>query len=117
MRSVSLLPTPMLDIAALRKFRDGRFFATWDGHVPPESVETSERTVRSLVDSLIALGPAGSESQVRQEVRQCVERFNELDQGWICTIEREDICDCLERIVEHCGIDASAEWIAENREW
>jgi hypothetical protein len=70
-----------------------------------------------LIDNLIALGSSASEMEIQQAVDQCVERFNKLDQGWIFTIEREDICDCLSRIVELCGFDGSAEWIAENREW
>jgi hypothetical protein len=107
----------MLDIAALRRLREERFFAAWDGCVPSESVEASEQAIRSLLDDLVALGPAASKEEVRHSVHQCVERFNGLDRGWICTIEREDICDCLARIVEHCGMDSSAEWIAENREW
>lgn len=107
----------MFDVTALRQFRTQRFFAAWDDSVSPESVAASEQTVRALIDSLIALGPAPPETAVQGAVHDCVERFNELDQGWISTIEREDICDCLSRIVEFCGLDSSADWIAENREW
>jgi len=70
-----------------------------------------------LIDNLIALGPAAHRALMRGAVHDCVERFNELDQGWIHTIEREDICDCLSRVVELCGLDGSADWIGEDREW
>jgi hypothetical protein len=50
-------------------------------------------------------------------VRRCVKRFNKLDDGWICTIEREDICDCLAQIVDLCGMDGSADWVDEDRDW
>jgi hypothetical protein len=107
----------MLDVTALKQFREQRFFAGWVGSVAPESVAASEQTIRALIDSLVALGPAAPETAVQEAVHDCVERFNELDQGWISTIEREDICDCLSRVVELCGLDSSADWIAENREW
>lgn len=107
----------MLDIVALRQHRDQRFFAAWNGSVPQESVADSEGSIRRLVDTLIVLGPTASESAVQRAVHECVERFNKMDQGWICTIEREDICDCLGRVVDLCGMDGSADWIAENREW
>ena len=107
----------MVDLTALRQLRDQRFFAAWDGCVRPESIAASEEAIRSLLDELMAPGSAGSLEEVRRAVHVCVERFNKLDDGWICTIEREDICDCLGRIVEHCGVDSSADWIAENREW
>src|SRR5579859_1238666 len=106
----------MLDIAALGQFRERRFFAAWDGSVANDLVAASEKSIRLLIDRLIALGPAAAESAVQQAIHDCVEHFNELDQGWICTIEREDICDCLSRVVEYCGLDGSADWIAENRE-
>lgn len=107
----------MLDIAALRKLREQRFFAAWDGSVPEEMLAASELAIRTLIDSLIAFGPAAPQTAVQRVVHECVERFNELDQGWISTIEREDICDCLSRVVDSCGLDGSADWIAENREW
>jgi hypothetical protein len=107
----------MLDITALQQLREQRFFASWDGSVSPEAIAASEQAIRGLIDHLIALGPAASEVDLQEAVHQCVEHFNELDQGWISTIEREDICDCFGRIVEHCGFDGSADWIAENREW
>jgi hypothetical protein len=107
----------MIDIAALTRFREQRFFNGWDGYVGAEAVDASEEAIRSLIDTLIALGPEGSEAAVRHEVGQCVERFNELDDGWICTIEREDICECLANVVDLCGLDGSADWVDDGRDW
>ena len=107
----------MIDLAALRQFREQRYFADWDGSVPEEAIAAFEESIRKLVDTLIAVGPAASEPQVQEAVHACVAHFNELDQGWICTIEREDICDCLGQVVDLCGLDGSADWVAENRDW
>lgn len=107
----------MFDIDGLRRARKERFFAAWDGRVAAKAVEAAEEAIRSLIDGLIALGPCGTETDVREKVDQCVEQFNQLDNGWITTIERDDIGDCLSRIVGLCGMDRSADWVAENRVW
>lgn len=107
----------MVDVSALRRLRSERVFAAWDGFVSPASVAASEQSIGLLIDELVALGPAASPAEVRRAVHSCVERFNHLDHGWICTIEREDICECLSRVVTHCGMDGSEEWVGENREW
>jgi hypothetical protein len=107
----------MLDIAALQQYRQERFFAGWDGYVPDQKVKASEESIRTLIDALVALGPKGSKRTVRKEVRACVERFNDLDEGWICTIEREDIVECLGHIVDLCGMDGTAEWVDDGRDW
>ena len=107
----------MLDIPGLQQIRELRFFAGWDGYVAAEKVKAAEDSIRSLIDALVALGPEGSKRSVRREVQACVERFNELDDGWICTIEREDIVERLGHIVNLCGLDGSAEWVDDGRNW
>jgi hypothetical protein len=107
----------MLDIPGLQQFRGQRFFEGWDGYVAAEKVKASEDSIRTLIDALVSLGSDGVKKAVRRAVRQCVERFNEMDGGWICTIEREDIVECLGRIVDLCGMDGSAEWVDDGRDW
>jgi hypothetical protein len=106
----------MADIAALQRLRAERFFGGWDGFIAPEHVEASEASVRRLIDDLIALGPNPTEEAARRAVDTCVRRFNDLDDGWICTIEREDICEQFGRVVGACGFDCQEEWLHE-REW
>jgi hypothetical protein len=38
------------------------------------------------------------------------------DAGWICTIEREDICDVICRLVIACGFEDDDDWYDE-RDW
>ena len=94
----------MANIADLRQLRDSRFFASWDEFVSPERVAESEASVRRMVDDLIAHGPTLSEDAARAAVDECVRRFNTLDdEGWICTIEREDIYEQVGRAIDLCG--------------
>jgi hypothetical protein len=60
-------------------------------------------------------GPVGCRA-ARATVDECVRRFNALDDGWICTLEREDIYEQVGRVVEACGFGYDEDWITE-REW
>lgn len=110
----------MSDLPRLQQRREQRSFAQWDGDVPIELVTLSEVIVRQLVDRLIELGPTPTREQVQQEVTRCVWQLNGLDRAWkhpwICTIEREDICEVLAELAELCGFDGSEEWASE-RDW
>src|SRR5262249_2884659 len=99
-----------------KRLHEQRFFDGWDGFVAQEHIEASESSVRRLVDDLITLGPHALEEAVRQAVDECVRRFNDIDDGWICTIEREDIYEQLSRVVDVCGFDCQEGWL-DKRDW
>jgi hypothetical protein len=106
----------MPDVTRLREWRERRFFEAWDGFVPEERICASEASIRQLIDDLLALGPAATETAARRAVDECVRRFNDLDNGWICTIERETIGDSIYDIVERCGFEWDEDWLDE-RDW
>ena len=106
----------MSDLSALKKRREQPLFADWKGNVPDEGVQASQSCVRQLIDDLIALGEAPDEDAARAMVAACVGRFNELDDGWITTIEREDIADAIASVVELAGFEFDEDWIGD-REW
>lgn len=107
----------MADIAGLKQLRDERFFASWGDFVEFERVAASEASVRRLIDDLVALGPELSEEAARDAVDECVRRFNALDDdGWICTIEREDIYEQVGRAIDLCGFEYGEEWVGK-RDW
>lgn len=94
----------MADRGALLGLREQRFFAGWDGFVLPDRVDASEASLRRLIDDLVAVEPAPTEEAARRAVDECVRRFNALDDdGWICTIEREDIFMQIGRVMDVCG--------------
>ena len=106
----------MADRAALKKLCGERFFDGWDEFLSPEQVQASEDSVRRLVDGLLALGPDLDEEAARSAVDACVRRFNDLDDGWICTIEREDIYEQIGLVVEAAGFECDEGWLGE-RDW
>ena len=107
---------PMKDAMTLQQLRNEQFFSSWDEFVAAERIEASEANLRDLIDTLIALGPNPTEESVRQAVDASVRRFNDLDDGWIATIEREDIYEQVCRIVDASGFYCDEDWLSE-REW
>jgi hypothetical protein len=106
----------MADVAVLRRLRSERFFSAWDEFLSAEHVTASEESVGRLIDDLLALGRNPSEQAARQAVSACVCRFNDMDDGWICTLEREDIYEQIGRVVDACGFDYQEDWV-DAREW
>ena len=106
----------MVDRTALQQLRDQRFFGSWTGFVSPERTAASEASIRHLIDDLLALAPNPTEEAIRRAVNDCVRRFNALDDGWICTIEREDIFEQVGRVANAYGFKCEEVWLGE-REW
>jgi hypothetical protein len=99
----------------LQQLRTESFFKNWHDFVDEEYVEDSEASIRQLIDDLVALDRL-TEAAARKLVKACVVRFNDLDEGWICTIEREDICERIGRVVDTCGFSYDEDWTSE-RDW
>jgi hypothetical protein len=75
------------------------------------------KNLADTLDALIALGPKGSVKDSKDVLRRCIERYNELDEGFICTIEREELCDILYEIGDLCGLGSEGDWVDEWRDW
>jgi hypothetical protein len=95
--------------------------AAWFGDWPvePDQREACWRNLAEAVDALIALGPRGDTQAASEVLRRCVERYNELDEdeGFICTMEREELCAILYEVGGYCGLDAEEDWVDEWRDW
>src|SRR5436309_824583 len=98
---------------ALQRLRKKRFFESWGEFIGAQHVTASEDSMKRLIDDLIALGPTPTEAGARHAVDECVQRFNDLDDGWICTIEREDIFEQICKVVDACGFDCQEDWLDE----
>ena len=70
----------------------------------------------TAVDSSATALELSAESAARQAVGRCVQRFNELDSGWICTIEREDIGDYIHDLVTGHGLAWDEDYL-EDADW
>jgi hypothetical protein len=101
----------------LAKVRGKRHFKSWDTFVDCPLVSRSEASIDKLIDDLILLGDEPDEAKARQAVARCVRRFNRMDDdGWICTTEREDICEVMDSLIETCGFEPGEDW-QEDRDW
>jgi hypothetical protein len=106
----------MFNIAGLKLQREKSWFAEWAGHVSDERIESVTRALRELIDDLVILGPDPDEDDAREAVNKCVRRLNDLDDGWITTIEREDLCEGIYQIVDLAGFKGDEDWTGE-RDW
>jgi hypothetical protein len=110
-----------VNVASLMHYRKrlteekASFFSDWA--ITPEQREACWQNLVQTVDALVALGPDGTVEDATDLLRQCVERYNELDEGFIATIEREDLCDILYELGNYCGLDGADDWVDEWREW
>lgn len=100
----------------LERLRHERFFGGWDGYVISVRVSAAEACLRQLVEDLASQSALLTEPIARAAVAECVRRFNAMDDGWICTIEREDICEQIARVVTASGFDCDDDWLNE-RDW
>jgi hypothetical protein len=106
----------MCDLSTLQQLREQRFFSNWDEFLARERIDASESIIRQLIDELLAAGSQLTELTARQIVHECVQRFNKIDDGWICTIEREDIYEEVGRIIDACGFTCEEDWLS-GRDW
>jgi len=101
----------------LAKVRGKRHFKSWDTFVDAKRIAKSEKSIDKLIDDLILLGDEPDEKKARRAVARCVKRFNTMDDdGWICTIEREDICEVIANLVTTCGFEDDDDWY-DDRDW
>jgi hypothetical protein len=113
-----------MDLEGLREYRN-RFAAERDSYfgdwpIEPGVREACQENLSHTLDALIALGPGAPGVAALGVLRRCVERFNELDEAdepFICTIEREELCDILYEIGDLCGLESGDEWVDEWRDW
>jgi hypothetical protein len=104
----------------LEDFRQQTPFPRWGGYVEPAALRGARRIIRETIDALIALGPDAPEPARIDEVRNCVERFNQLDVrfgGFIETIEREHICDLIEELASLIDLDDYDNALTGDRDW
>jgi hypothetical protein len=106
----------MSDLAALKQRRQNALFPDWKGTVPDDKIAAAVDSIGKLIDRVVSFGGDPDEEDVRRAASDCVKQFNELDDGRITTMEREDIADAILGVVQLAGFEADEDWI-EDREW
>jgi hypothetical protein len=90
---------------------------SWGRFVEAEVLQEARAIVRATMRALLALGPDAATAARLDVIRECVENFNDIDDGWICTIEREDICDLLHELAARVDLDDYDEALTCWRDW
>ncbi len=109
----------MADNSGIAAASRGAFFRRLGRICQPRSDRRvgRQRRLNWLMNLHCASCPDMSEEAAREAVDACVHRFNDLDgDGWINTIEREDIYEQIGRVIDLCGFGYDEEWVGE-RDW
>jgi hypothetical protein len=80
-----------MNLASLHSLRRAVFLDSWFDGVAPEHVAIVRGILETMVDRLISDGAAPLRAPVL--VSDAVVALNEADTGFICSLEREDLCD------------------------
>jgi hypothetical protein len=108
-----------MKVARLKQLRSKPLLPSWEGEVPAGRLAATRKVLLAALDKLIALGSRGKPEAAQKILARAVERLNKLDEQdqFICTIEREDLCDWFYEVGELCGIDPDEDWVDDYRDW
>ena len=90
-----------------------------DEHYTEEDIAQSEQAFEQFVEEIKELGEKPSEEKVLESVKEVVTKFNELDETYfsIETVEREQICDFIDKVVSLTGLKFEGDVTEEWRTW
>ena len=107
-----------MDIAQLEELKRSELLSEWMDYVDEADVLACRKILRDTIDKLLDAGPKKVTELGPSIITEAVRALNEIDTGFICTIEREDLCEFFEDLGEQCGLSAEdIEEALENREW
>lgn len=109
----------MIDADGLRTYREGDILESWNDEVPQPALDATRNVLRQLIDELLALPPTAADTTIGELFSKCVDRLNDLDteHEFICTIEREDLCEELYTLGELCGVSENVDELLSDRDW
>ena len=64
----------------LEDLKDHQFFSNWIDYPPPAAITASRKIMTETVERLIKLGPNSSVRNRMNELQECIESFNDLDE-------------------------------------
>ena len=102
----------------LNSLRTATFLKQWSPGVSQENIAKTRSVIEHGIDEMLILGSDASEAARIQALSAIVRSLNDADDGFICTLEREDLCDFFFAMGEHEGIsDRAVQEVLEERDW
>lgn len=107
----------MIDFDGLKSYiNSDDLLTSWEGNVGAAALDATRITLRELASGLIAIGGAAKTDQIGKLFTECIDRLNALDSEheFICTIEREDLCEEFYVLGELCQVSENVDdWLSE----
>jgi hypothetical protein len=103
---------------SLQDLRRADFLESWVESVAADRITAVRRILETMVDRFCAGPHAPTSTDPASVLRDAVLALNTADTGFICTIEREDLCEYLLAAGEAAGIRGEdIESAIDLREW
>lgn len=110
----------MINVDGLKSYiKSDDLLTSWEGEVDAAALESTRKTLRELASGLIAVAGAAKMDQIGKLFSECIDRLNALnsEHEFICTIEREDLCEEFYALGELCQVSENVDdWLSE-RDW
>jgi len=107
-----------MNLDGLNALRGASFLEQWTHVVSEDNIAKTRSIIKRGIDTLTDLGPSSSEFDRIHVLRSIVQALNDADDGFICTIEREDLCEFLSLVGKNSGInDSVVDEVLEGRNW
>jgi hypothetical protein len=95
-------------------------FPTWVDYPPKQAGEGCKKIIRSFIQALDTAEKPLDLNSVADELKKCVEELNQFDsknKNFIETVEREDLCEVLEDVLNAAKFPDLIEKIEEWKDW
>lgn len=102
------------------KLLDDAKLRDWRGAVPKKAADEVRDLLRKVIQKIADTKSKNRRALTIAAVEECVRELNRIDEKhgpFICTIEREDLCDVLCSLLELAGVDSPEDIIDEQRDW
>jgi hypothetical protein len=95
-------------------------FPTWNDYPPKVAKEGCQKIIQSFIHILDKAGKPLDRNFVAKELKKCIEELNQFDsknKNFIETVEREDLCEVLEEIVNAAKFSDLIEEVEDWKDW
>lgn len=109
-----------LENITLEKLLKRKFFPAWSEYPSEAAKKASREIMQETVKNLMGVPLDADESLKITHLKDCILKFNAIDQKFeyfIETIEREDICEEFESILHACKLGHLEDLADEWRDW
>lgn len=104
----------------IKELLDRAKLLEWEDCIPENALVKVRELLQKTMEEIFTIKPTPKNRKGRKIIKECVHNLNTLNMEYndfICTTEREDLCEILCNLLEFLGVESPEEVIEENRNW